>query len=112
MVSSLSQGYFQGINSIVGMFILCGLNEFQTYTYSKYFLLQLNLKQLYENGFEETKRLAELTENLVRVHLPSLHKRFVKTNVNMSVVIFKWFLTCFTEYLSTSEVSSLLDRSS
>jgi hypothetical protein len=92
-------GYIQGINFIVGFFILCDMNKLEAIrtfisivTHKK-----LMLYGIYEGDFSLIRLYCEVFWSILEEKAPVLAKKIKDLNVPDELWIFQWFL-CFYIY--------------
>lgn len=91
-------GYTQGVNFVVGYLLIIGYNEAEAFWLFVHLAINKRymLLGLYDDGFPLTNVFSTVFSNVLRRVDNELHKRIFETlNIDSSVWIFKWFITCY-----------------
>ena len=96
------------MNSIVGILFMIGLDSYQVYSVSRYLFNDLNMCSFYENRFAKTYKYVEAAKKLIEIYIPKLHEIMEKLQIKVEMVAIKWFLTCFSDFLSKKEFISVI----
>lgn len=88
----------------MGIFYFYGLPSHEVYSISLHLLKIVNLGSLYEDDFQKTFKMVKITQKLIEKYHPDLANLIKKLNIKLDIVIMKWFLTGFSDFLSLQEV--------
>lgn len=107
VTGKLNEGYFQGMNSFVGMLMLVGCDEYESYAVALFFYLKVGYYEIFRNGFSKLFTISETIEKMVKIHLPDIHQKLTLWDVQLNTVTLKWLVTMFSEFVSQVEVKIL-----
>lgn len=91
-------GYTQGINFVVGFLIIIGYSENDSFWMFVHIALNRKylLLGLYEDGFPLCNVFCIVFKNILkRTNQPLYEHLFEVIMVDVSMWVFKWFITCF-----------------
>ena len=92
------------MNSIIGIFFILGLRPSQVFFLSVYYLEDLKVSSMYTNEFQMTYKMVGLVKELLKTSEPQIDQKLESLGVKIDIVVMKWLLTGFTDYLSIFEV--------
>ena len=91
------QGYWQGMNYIVGTALLVSIgNEEQTYSFFTKFYSDFGVIGLFEKDFEKIREMLENFHYGVKKYDRKLSKHIRSIGLDDEMWVFKWFITLFT----------------
>lgn len=105
LAGKLEEGYFQGMNSFVGVVMLSGCDEYETYALCNFIFLEIGYYEIFKNGFFQLFEISKTVEKMLRNHKPILWRKMSNCGVQLNMIALKWLVTLFSEYVSVNEVN-------
>jgi len=92
------------MNSLIGIFYFLKIPSYEIFSISHFLLTKINLCSLYYGDFQKTFELIEITKSLIEKYNKKLNDWLKHIHMKLDIVLMKWFLTCFTDYIGVDEV--------
>ena len=89
---------------------MTGLDSYQVYSLARYLFNDLNLCSFYSNNFAKTYKYVEAASKLIEIYIPNLHQLMEKLQIRVESITVKWFLTCFSDFLSKKEFMQVISN--
>lgn len=103
-------GYCQGMNFVAGALFEILQDEIIAFWIFLYFLDKYELNQLYyENMPDYSIRIFQL-EHYMKIYLKDLYFHFKKQQINPDLILSKWILTLFCNYIPFNYLSKIFDN--
>lgn len=92
------------MNSIVGILFNFDIEPKKIFKISLFLLKKIKLSKLYQENFQKTYELVAKAKEIIKKNMPALNLKFEEFGIKLDVVILRWILTAFTDFLSPAEV--------